>query len=56
MDAGEENHARGVHWRRGDHKHNLAQAERLLNSAETDVFIVAFDLLGWRLVGPPPAV
>jgi hypothetical protein len=41
-----------VHWRRGDHRRNLEQAERLLADPMVDDVIIALDLIGWRLVGP----
>jgi hypothetical protein len=37
---------------RSDREHNERLAERLLSDPATDDYLIAFDQLGWRLVGP----
>jgi hypothetical protein len=48
-----------VNWRRprvgherADTDHNEMLAERLLSDPATDDYVIAFGVLGWRLVGP----
>jgi hypothetical protein len=37
-------------YEKADREHNIAMAERLLSTGLADDFIIAFDILGWKLI------